>query len=105
VPGSIIEGADSGTNIPQTKLSKEEIARRGDELYESSIRPQVETDSDENIVAIDIDSGDYEIGSSILPAVDRLRARQPDAEPYIMRIGRDVVYGFNLPAKGIQRIL
>ena len=81
--------------MPQTKLSKEEIARRGEELYEHSIRSKVETDFDGDIVAIDVGSGDYEIDSSILPAVDRLRARHPDAEPYIMRIGRDVVYGFN----------
>src|SRR5258708_92939 len=81
--------------MPQTKISKEEIARRGEELYENSIRPKVEAEFDGNILAIDVDSGDYEIDNSILPAVDRLRLRHPNAEPYTIRIGHDVVYGFN----------
>lgn len=86
--------------MPQTKYSKEEIARRGEELYEQSIRPKVEAEFDGKILAIDIDSGDYEIDDTTLPAVDRLRLRHPDAEIYVLRIGHDAVYSFHgLPSK------
>jgi hypothetical protein len=83
-----------------TKYSKEEIARRGEELYEKSIRPQVEAEFDGKILAIDIDSGDYEIDDTTLPAADRLRLQHSDAEIYVLRIGHDTVYSFHgLPSK------
>jgi ribosomal protein L32 len=45
--------------VPQRRYSKEEMARRGQELYESQIQQQVETDNDGKIVAIDIETGAF----------------------------------------------
>ncbi len=39
--------------IRQRRYSKEELAHRGQELYESSIRQKVEAGNDGKIVAID----------------------------------------------------
>jgi hypothetical protein len=39
--------------IRQPHYSKEEFARRGDEIYESQVRPQVEEGNYGKIVAID----------------------------------------------------
>ncbi len=86
--------------MPQTKYTKEEIARRGEEIYENSIRSQVEAEFDGKILAVDIGSGDYEIDDTTLPAADRLRLRHSDAEIYILRIGYDAVYSFHgLPSR------
>jgi hypothetical protein len=86
--------------MPQTQYSKEEVARRGEELYETSIRPKVEAEFDGKILAVDIGSGDYEVDDKTLPAVDRLRLRHPAAEIYILRIGHDAVYSFHgFPSK------
>ena len=79
----------------QAKYSKEEIAQRGEELYETHIRRSVEKKFDGKIIALDIESGDYEIDDTTLPAADRLRVRHPDAELYVMRIGYDAVYSFH----------
>jgi hypothetical protein len=38
--------------VPQRRYSKEEMARRGQELYESGIQQQVEAGNEGNIVAI-----------------------------------------------------
>jgi hypothetical protein len=38
----------------QPRYSKEEFARRGDEIYQSQIRSQVEEGNDGKIVAIDL---------------------------------------------------
>ena len=81
--------------MPNTTLSKEEIARRGEELYETSIRGCVEAEFDGKIVAIDVDSGDYEVDETTLSAVDRLANRRPGAEVYVLRIGHDAVYTFH----------
>lgn len=81
--------------MPHTTLSKEQIAQRGEELYESSIRCKVEAEFDGKILAIDVDTGAYEIDDTTLPAVDRLKIRQPGAEVYVLRIGHDAVYTFH----------
>jgi hypothetical protein len=87
--------------MPDTLQSPEEIARRGEELYQQQIRAKVEA-SEQNIgkmIVVDVKTGDYEIDDSGLAANDRLRARRPDAEPYAMRIGYNAVYGFGVTTR------
>jgi hypothetical protein len=73
--------------VRQPRYSKEEFARRGDELYETQIRPQVEADNHGKIVAIDLETGAFEVDASEIAACDRLEAYQPDAQIWIVRIG------------------
>jgi hypothetical protein len=79
--------------VRQPRYSKEEFAQRGDALYESQIRSQVEAGNHGKIVAIDIETGAFEVADDILPATDRLFDRFPDAQPWIVRIGHRVVHG------------
>jgi hypothetical protein len=75
------------------RFSLEEIGRRGQELYEKSIRPHAETE--ENIgkqIVIDIETGDYEIDEDGLAASRRLLAKHPGAALYGARIGYNAVY-------------
>lgn len=75
------------------KLSDEEIIRRGKELYQKHIRPQVETT--ENIgklISINVETGEYEIGDDLLITSRRLQAKQADAAIWAERIGYDAVY-------------
>jgi hypothetical protein len=65
--------------IRQPRYSKEEFARRGDEIYESQVRQQVEEGNHGRIVAIDIETGAFEVADEILTATDRLFERIPDA--------------------------
>jgi hypothetical protein len=69
------------------RYSKEEFARRGGEIYERSIRPGVEAENRGKFVAIDIESGAWEMDSDELIAGDRLYARMPDAQPWMVRVG------------------
>jgi hypothetical protein len=80
--------------VRQRRYSKEELARRGQELYESQIRHQVETDNNGRIVAIDIETGDFEVADNVLFATNRLFARYPEAQPWVIRIGHRAVYHF-----------
>jgi hypothetical protein len=61
--------------VRQPRYSKEEFARRGDEIYESQIRSQVEEGNYGKIVAIDIETGAFEVADDILPATNRLFQR------------------------------
>lgn len=76
------------------RYSKDEFAQRGDYLYENQIEPQVETENYGRIVAIDIETGEFELADEILPATDRLFERIPDAQPWIVRIGHRAVHRF-----------
>jgi hypothetical protein len=49
--------------VRQRRYPKEELARRGQELYESGIRQQVEAGNEGKIVAIDIETGEFEVRS------------------------------------------
>ncbi len=78
--------------MSQVTYSGEEIARLGKAVYH---RLQTQLESVENIgkiVAIDITSGDYEIGDDVLLVSDRLKARHPLAQMWAERIGFNAVY-------------
>jgi hypothetical protein len=76
------------------RYSKEEFARRGDAIYENDVRPRLKTDDDGKFVAIDIESGTYEIAEDEREAGDRLRARVPEAQIWIVRVGSRYVHRF-----------
>ena len=73
--------------VRQPRYSKEEFAQRGDLIYQTQIRPHVETDNRRKIVAIDLEIGDFELDACEIAACDRLEARHPDAQIWIVRIG------------------
>ena len=80
--------------VRQRRYSKEEMARRGQELYESGIRQQVEAGNEGKIVAIDIETGEFAVGETVVAATDQLFERNPDAQPFGIRIGHRAVYHF-----------
>lgn len=63
----------------QPRRPREETARLGKEIYERDIRTQVEADHRGEVVAIDVDSGNWTVASGEIAAVDRLRAIRPSA--------------------------
>ncbi len=71
----------------QPRHSKEEFARRGDELYERNIRGRLEAGNEGKFVVIDIETGAYEIDADEIAASDRLLARHPNAQVWVTRVG------------------
>jgi hypothetical protein len=69
------------------RYSKEEFARRGEEMFERDIRPHIKSAPARHFVVIDIETGDYEVDASELAASDRLRARRPNAQMWLRRVG------------------
>jgi hypothetical protein len=78
----------------QPRHSKEEFARRGDEIYDRDIFPELKPEDKGKLVAIDIETGDYEIDRDELEACDRLSDRRPDAQIWLRRVGSHYVYRF-----------
>ena len=69
------------------RYSKEEFAIRGDEIYERELHPILEKGNEGKFVAIDIETGAYEVDADELAASDRLLARVPNAQIWLRRIG------------------
>jgi hypothetical protein len=75
----------------------EEFARRGEEIYDRDIRPKVEADNKGKVVAIDIETGEYELAEDELVATNRLYARCPDAQPWLVRVGYPALHQMRSP--------
>ncbi len=88
--------ADTQAARPITPPSrpKDEIARLGKEVYERNIQQQVETDHVGEVVAIDVDSGDYALGKNAITASESLREQRPNAQVWLMRVGHRTLYHF-----------
>jgi hypothetical protein len=72
-------------------LSREEVARRARQLYETSIRQKVEIE--ENIgkmVIVDIETGAYEVDKTGVKAAHSLIAKHPYARLFGICIGYNV---------------
>jgi hypothetical protein len=81
--------ATTGRRYPQ-----EEIARRGDLIYQTQIRPSLQVEDDGKFVAIDIETNNYEMAHDELTAGDRLHARIPDAQVWMVKVGSPYVRKF-----------
>lgn len=89
-------------SLLQPRYNKDEYARRGTEMYEQQIRPQVEKNNQGRIVAIDIESGAYELAGDTLTASEMLLSHHPEAQIWCVRIGHRGVHRFG--AAQVQQI-
>jgi len=76
------------------RYGKDEFARRGDAVFESKVLPQLAAAGEGKFAAIDIDSGEFEIDANELEACDKLRARMPGAQIWMVRVGSRYVHRF-----------
>jgi hypothetical protein len=74
------------------RYSSDEIARRGQALYDQDIRVQVEAAHRGKFLVLDIETGEYELDESELAALQRAKAKNPGAALYILRIGYSAAY-------------
>jgi hypothetical protein len=76
----------------QPRYSREEFARRGEEIFERDIRSRLGAARAEDFVLIDVETGDYEIDPADIVALHRLLARRPDAQVWMRRVGSRSAY-------------
>jgi hypothetical protein len=76
------------------RYSKEEFARRGDAIYETDILPKLTAKDVGKFLAIDIETGEHEIAADEMKAGDKLLARLPEAQIWMVRIGYTATHSF-----------
>lgn len=87
---------------PQPRYSKEEHAQRGTAMYDQRVRLQVEAGNRGKVVALDVDTGDFELAEDTLVASQRLMARRPDAQIWCVRIGYPAVHRFGSRVRAVS---
>ena len=78
--------------MPDASYTREEVAARGEAIYDQDIRPGVESESKGKYLVLDIETGEYEIDQDDLVATKRIMAKYPDAVLYGLRIGYPAAY-------------
>ena len=69
-----------------------EEARRGQEAFDQFVKPKLRPEDDGKFVAVDIQSGSYEIDADDYQATGRLMARLPGARIWLLRAGHPTTY-------------
>ncbi len=94
VPTLPKEAAVSPATHKKRTISKKEVARLGEEIYEHDIRPHFEEAHVGEYMAIDIDSRGWALADDLQVAVASLRAEHSDAvNVWLLRVGYDAVLG------------
>ncbi|HEX9735613.1 MAG TPA: hypothetical protein VGG06_26935 [Thermoanaerobaculia bacterium] len=78
--------------MSDTRHSSDEIAKRGQALYDRDIRDSLDASDRGKFLILDVQTGDYELDTNEIAAVKRARAKHPDATFYVLRVGRSAAY-------------
>ena len=76
----------------EPRYSQEEFARRGHSLYEKEIAPRLNEAQRGQFVAVDIESGQFEVDPDDYQAANRLRSRVPNAQIWLERVGHPTAF-------------
>ncbi len=72
-----------------TQWVDESVVTKGKEIY-LKIKDQLESEHKGEIVAIDVDSGEYFVGKTLMEANDKAREKYLNKQLCFIRIGSDV---------------
>lgn len=75
------------STFPHPRYSKEEFARRGNEIYEREVEPRLSPKDVGKFVAIDIETDAFVTDADEIAASRRLLARNPDAQIWFRLVG------------------
>ena len=70
----------------------EELDRLGGEIFDRRVKPTLRPEDHGKFVAIDVDTGEYEMDEDDYTALMRLRTRIPEADTWLMCAGYPTTY-------------
>jgi hypothetical protein len=79
------------------RYTSEEVERLGRDLYERLIKPKLAAGDHDKFVAIDVETGEYELDSDDYAATQRLHDRQPNSQIWLERFGHEAPYRLRTP--------
>jgi hypothetical protein len=81
------------------RLPKEKVAELGHQIFEDKVSALVEDRDPQDHVAIDVETGDFEVGPDRRAIIGQLRSRRPTAQIYLRLVGSrvSVRFGWRAP--------
>ena len=73
--------------MADTVMDRHELARRGQAYYDQHLRGTLEPEHNGQFLALDVESGDYEMDADEMAAIQRAWASHPDSVFYVLRVG------------------
>ncbi len=67
-------------------------AEKANWLFEHRIASQLIGENPELFIAIDVESGDYEVNPKGILAIQQVRARHPESKPFLRKIGSPLAF-------------
>jgi hypothetical protein len=80
--------------MPSAEYARDEISRRGREIYERRVRPELSPADEGRHVVVDVVTGDYAVADSALSAAKTALARRPHAVLFGIRVGSATAFHF-----------
>ena len=84
------------------RYSSNEIAERGQALYVREIQGSLAASDRGKFLVLDIETGEYELDTDGLAAVQRARTKHPDGAFYVIRVGQSAAYRLGLKSLTAQ---
>lgn len=79
----------TATDTPEQFAERHRLAQ---EMYDRVVRPRLTPADDYKYVALDIDTGEYEIDADDYAASERLHTRRPTGRGWLFRVGQPATY-------------
>jgi hypothetical protein len=76
-------------------VNLQDIARAGQEIYDSSLKELLEPKSNGQFVAIEPTAGNYSLGATIIEAIEKAEINSPNADFHVVRVGFPAAVSFN----------
>ncbi len=73
-------------------LTPDQIAQKGQQLYEERLKPDLEPRQNGKFVVVEVETGEYFIGESILEALQKAKEKHPEKLFHTIRIGYPGVF-------------
>jgi hypothetical protein len=88
--------------VSKPRYSADETVQRAEDLYKQRLRQQVETEHRGRYIAIDIETGEYEISDDYHAAAHAILSRKPEAAIGVLCIGYPAVGRIGGRVKAVQ---
>jgi hypothetical protein len=76
----------------KSSRSPQELSQLGPQVFGRSVAHRLQPNDDGKFVALDVESGEFELDVDDYTAVAKLRARLPRADIWLARVGQGAAY-------------
>ena len=80
--------------VTESRHTPDELSRLGGQIFDQRVRSALKPTDNGKFVAIDIETGEYELDKNEMRAADRLRKRVPDAQIWLVHVTLGYLHRF-----------